>query len=346
MTRHYCTYFDHHYMPYGLAMVESLLRWEPDAIVWVLCLDEATQRFLRTLPAPIVRTISLSELEEHDPELAQTRANRSRVEYIFTLSPCLPRFLFQQYPDIRLLTYVDADFYFFSSPEPVFEELGTGSVLITPHDFPPWLEDLNRTGRYNVGVLSFRRSSEAMSCLEWWRDRCLEWCYDKVEPGRYADQKYLDEWPHRFSSVRVCGHPGVNAAPWNWMNRRWSRHDRQLLVNGLPLVAFHFSSLRRRSRRRVDPHQLTYGVMPFRLRNRLYRPYLEAVDCWTDKVSEQLAVQTREQPVQRFTRSRLRSLLAEVLFGAVWTRHASYWFAWSLGLGRWSARVLRRFGAT
>jgi hypothetical protein len=39
MVRHYCTYFDHHYFPQGMAMMESLRKVQPEARFTVLGLS-------------------------------------------------------------------------------------------------------------------------------------------------------------------------------------------------------------------------------------------------------------------------------------------------------------------
>ena len=52
--------------------------------------------------------------------------------------------------------------------------------------------------------------------IAWWRDRCLEWCFNRVEEGRFGDQKYLDSWPDLFSeSVHVLTQKERTVAPWN-----------------------------------------------------------------------------------------------------------------------------------
>ena len=133
---------------------------------------------------------------------------------------------------------------FFHDPEPLLAELRDGSALVVPHRAPPG-EDWERTrGAFNAGFVAFRRSPETSAILEWWRERCLEWCFDRVEPGRFCDQMYLDEWPRRFSGVRILGNLGGGLAPWNASQHRLSMRDGHVwLDDSVPLVFFHFQSL-------------------------------------------------------------------------------------------------------
>jgi hypothetical protein len=51
---------------------------------------------------------------------------------------------------------------------------------------------------------------------KWWEDRCLEWCYARVEDGKFGDQKYLDEWPIRFEKeVHILENKELVLGPWN-----------------------------------------------------------------------------------------------------------------------------------
>ena len=72
----------------------------------------------------------------------------------------------------------------------IHDALNDRSVLIVEHRFPQGQGDPASYGTYNVGILGFRNDAAGRACLQWWRERCLEWCYDRVEAGKYADQKY------------------------------------------------------------------------------------------------------------------------------------------------------------
>ncbi|HMQ34137.1 MAG TPA: hypothetical protein PKD53_25615, partial [Chloroflexaceae bacterium] len=276
--RYFCTYFDRGYLRRGLALYSSLRRHCPAFRLWALCLDEASHRVLTAMALPGVEPIALTELEGGDAELLRVKGDRSRVEYYFTLTPALPLYIFERWPEVSLITYLDADLYFFADPRPLFDELGGGSVAITPHRFSRRLRHYESHGRYNVGWVSFRRDASGLACLRWWRERCLEWCYDRAEPGRFADQKYLDEWPRRFAGVVVIRQRGANLAPWNIADATITAAGDEVRVDGDPLIFFHFHGLRQ-PRSRIYNHQLyLYKTRPSPLLlRRIYGPYIRAL---------------------------------------------------------------------
>ena len=338
---HYCTYFDRGFLAQGLALGRSLAAHDPAAVLWVLALDDFTAQVLRALGEPALRAVTLAELEAGDPALAAAKANRSRVEYYFTLSPCWPRWLLQSRPEIDRLVYVDADMLFFSSPQPVWQELVQGSILLCAHRFPAFLAHYEKHGRYNVGVLGWKRDAAGLACLEWWRERCLEWCYDRLEPGRYADQKYLEEWPQRFAGVVECRHPGVNLAPWNWMSHRLVVTPAALTVDGQPLVVFHFARFRAQCGDWWwQSGQLDYAVMPWSVRQAIYGAYWQALQSAGRALGRIAPDWNGERLPARLSRDFWRTLPLRLLFGSDWLRLGGTFVSGRLGLGRCSGRVL------
>jgi hypothetical protein len=130
-----------------------------------------------------------------------------------------------------------------------------------------------------VGRLTYRRDERGLACLRWWRERCLEWCHDRVEAGRFAEQKYLDDWPERFPGVVVLRHPGASLAPWNLETHRLTVHEQGVRVDGEPLVFYHAHGLHYGGGGTPDLGLDQYGVAPTDLlRQHVYGPYLRALD--------------------------------------------------------------------
>lgn len=276
--RYFCTYFDYNYCSLGLALYESLRRHCPSFQLWILCLNEEARAFLSGLALPHVHLISLAEFEFGDLPLQHAKTNRSLIEYYFTCTPSLPLFVLRQAPEADLVTYLDADLFFYADPAQVYSEVGTASIAIIGHRFSKTLGHMEENGIYNVGWLSFRRDANGLACLQWWREQCLAWCHMRHEPGRYADQKYLDTWPQRFQNVKVITHKGANLAMWNLANYRISRRADQVLIDGEPLLFFHFHGLRRPRRWIFSLNAPYYLVRPTPIIARhIFTPYVETL---------------------------------------------------------------------
>jgi hypothetical protein len=275
--REFCTLFDSAYLFKALALYDSLEHHCESFHLTALCFDEEAERILGLLSLPHLSVIPLAELERADPGLVAAKVDRNRFEYCCTTTPALPLHLLETRPELAEMTYLDADLFFFSDPEALFAELGDASVLITPHRFSPYLRHYEANGIYNVQFMTFRRDENGLAALRWWHARCLEWCYLRFEDGKFADQKYLDDWAERFDGVHVLRHPGGGLAPWNLDRYELHSYDGQVLVDGEPLVFFHFHRVRMRLDGAYDSHAPGY-LSSSAADELIYRPYLAALD--------------------------------------------------------------------
>lgn len=225
-------------------MAQSLLASETDCQLYIFAFDERCETALRAWNHPRVIVVSLSDFEHDD--LLSVKASRTVSEYCWTctsfvIDHCL------RTDGLDHCTYIDADLFFFASPRPLLEEMGSRSILITPHRYTPEYDQSRTSGIYCVQFVTFKADSDGLHALAWWKEACLAWCFARVENGRFGDQKYLDDWPERFKGVHVLEHIGGGVAPWNVQQYRISSVGGKLHVHQgegcWPLIFYHFHNM-------------------------------------------------------------------------------------------------------
>jgi hypothetical protein len=238
----FCTIVTSEYLPKVLALYLSLKKNAAGFHLWICCMDYFVYDILNKINLSNVTLITLENIE--DNELLSIKSYRYTHEYCWTLKAPLILHIFKYYKDIDSLLYIDADTYLFSSPEKLFSRLKNFSVLLTMHNFNNDFKCLySKKGYYNAGIIGFRRDSNALRCISWWRDRCIEWCYDKIEDGKFGDQKYLMQFRKRFDGVYRERMVGANAAMWNLNEHSIREHQGKVQVNEKDLIFYHFSAL-------------------------------------------------------------------------------------------------------
>lgn len=278
-SKHFCTLFDKNYLLRGLALYQSLMQHCKDFTLWILCLDEQTHDLLKKMQLAQIKLIRLSEFEGVNSDLLAVKSGRSTLEYYFTCTPVLIKHVIQEIGTRAAVTYLDADLFFYSDPQPVFDELAYGSTLIIASNFPEQLKKCEIYGKYNVGLLTFINDDAGLSCLEWWRQSCLEWCFDQLEYQRYADQKYLDQFQSRFSRVVVSEQAGAGLAPWNWTSCSVDKASNKIVIGEQPLIFFHFHKFKVLNSWACDPCTLgdEYGMPSVAARKLLCQPYIKSL---------------------------------------------------------------------
>lgn len=272
----FCTLFDRNYLFRGLALYRSLERHAGKFTLFVLCMDDESFGTLSRLRLPNARPVRLAEFE--DAALLQAKKTRSPLEYYWTCTPSLPLFVLEREPRADVVTYLDSDLFFYADPGPLFEEMGSASVMIHEHRFPPRLGHLAKHGRYNVGWVSFRRDDRGLAVLRRWREQCIDWCYHRPEEGRLGDQSYLDTWTRDFDRVHVMRHNGGGLAPWNIEQYAiTNRPDGRVFVDGDPLIFYHFHGVRTFEDGSIQRTHDAYRLRPADIRL-VYDPYAVALE--------------------------------------------------------------------
>ncbi len=319
---HFCTLFDQNYLLRGLTLYRSLAQHTPNFMFYVLCLDKNTYATVSKLQQENIKAIKLEEIETWDIRLKQAKINRSQVEYYFTLSPALPLFLLETKKEIEIITYLDADLFFYQSPEPIYEELGNKSILIVEHRFPKDLEHFAVHGKFNVEYQSFRRDEEGIACLTKWHEQCLDWCYDRIEGDKFADQKYLDEWPSLYKNLVVLQHKGAGLAPWNWSQYKFEiDKNNKLKVDGHSLIFYHFHGIKILTPCFIYHGMHAYKVMPKKYLNWFYVDYISQMkqtEHWLklQKLGEfKIDAEEQIRAINKYKIKRLYHLIKKYLMG-------------------------------
>jgi len=274
----FCTKFDHRYLDRGLALYDSVRKHAPESEFDVLALSKECEQFLQKLNASHLNVISLDDMMTREVELYPLRDSRSATDFIFTLTPFLCAQSLGHARDGETVVYVDADSMLFGPPALLDEMCGSYEVAVTPHNFSNHHKHKAKAGLYNTGWTAFRHSTNGIKCVEWWREKCLEWCHDRVEKDRFADQKYIEHFSDVVSNVYAIPHPGFNCAPWNASYRRFSKKGAQVCVDGVPLVHFHFSHAKRLTKHILATRLAQqYVIKAQSLRRHVYSPYATAL---------------------------------------------------------------------
>lgn len=275
--RYFCTYFDENFISNGRALIYSIQKYHKNFHIYVCAMSAKAEKILKFLNLSNLTIVNKIQLEKYETKLRPLKQKRSRIEYYFTCTPILISYLLKNH-NLPYLEYIDADMFFFSSSKKVFQNLQNVSVAITPHRFARTKDIHEKYGRFNVGWMFFRNDKSGWKCLNWWSSQCLKWCFDRIEGKKYADQKYLDEFPEKFSKVASISINGFNEAPWNVDPKKVIIKNGNIYVSRSKLILFHFSGLKRLFWRIYDPCWSDYKIIPtHNLVCFIYRKYLNTL---------------------------------------------------------------------
>jgi putative methyltransferase (TIGR04325 family) len=287
VTRHYCTYFDHNYLPRALLMIESLRAQRADFRLHVVPLSGLCARILEQLALPEITVTDVAAIEARYPELLTVKAARSPIEYIFTLTPFMPTYWMAVTPGLTEITYLDADLFFYADPELMFAHIGDRSIAIIPHRFSVDHLDDRIYGTFNVGWITYRATDEGLRCLAEYQRDCIDWCYDRVEGDRYGDQRYLDRWPERYRDLAIVLLKGANAAFYNADNYQFGERDGRFWCDDETLIFYHYHGVYlQNDGSYFVQYPRIHGAAESPLIRRLYRPYLARLIAATQALRE------------------------------------------------------------
>ena len=270
------THFDINYAARAIAMISSAERNSSQEICWkVLALDLETFDLLKKLDAP---NIQIFNVEQIGPELKMVQISRTHKEFCWSAGAIFLDFVLKNNLTTPFVGYIDADCYFFGDISSCISELGNDkNIAAHAHNFSKKRQHWEKSvGKFNVGLVIGRKSTELAKCIQTWKDEVLESCTSDTSTGNFGDQKYLDSWPIRYKGFVELRSRGVGLAPWNIDHLKLSNSRSGMTVNNDDLIFYHFHGVHQ-----VIDSKFCTMLEPARgytitrkVRQRLYLPYI------------------------------------------------------------------------
>jgi hypothetical protein len=272
MSLAYATILDSRYLSRGLTVYASIARHEPSALFVLYCMDDLAATLARSLALPNCRVFTESEFA---PEaLRNVRPQRSVAEYCWTSKPFVLAHLLSVTPSLEWVAYLDSDMMTFGDLGGQLLGVADADFMLSPHRFSDDFAHYAPTvGGFNAGFAAFRNSAVGNDAIAMWSRLCLESCSVAITETTYADQRYLDDLIAAFPSGCASDHPGLNAAPWNIGRYRVTEDDGAVLLDGWPLLLYHYQGLHLLHPRWVDLYAGDLRLDPT-IRRLIYDPYL------------------------------------------------------------------------
>lgn len=286
----FCTLFNSRYLDKGLVLFDSLLTNVKNFKLYVVAFDSKCFEVLSQYAGEHLIVISLEEFES--PKLLEAKGNRTAREYCWTCSCYTIKHVLEHYHE-KCCTYIDADMFFYRSPQILFEEIEKDKcdVSIIRHGFTDVWENrriIRFAGEYCVEFNTFYATENGLNVLNWWCERCFECCTEKMDGVHFGDQKYLDQFKKLFPGIHIIQHQGAGVAPWNLarflLDTNGSTENEIILKEKRtnqtwPLIFYHFQNIDYISDKEIDIGM--YLLYPKNvskvLRDTIYLPYLKRI---------------------------------------------------------------------
>ena len=247
----YYSAFSKEYLHKGLVLYQSMKKHDKDFTFFFICLDDGTKLLMDELNYDRLIAIDIKDLERYDKEVAEVRSKREDKTYAWLIKAAAPFYIFDLYPELEHLLWVDGDTEFLSDPKPIYEEWGESSILLSEEKFTGEYRELSELyGYYNAGLIGFKRDPVGLAALSYYRNKLIECNFDEYK-GSWNDQLYITDWPQRFGSIAVIKNIGINLTPFInyyrcFKEKGWviNRRDDGIYINDHKIVLYHCMAFR------------------------------------------------------------------------------------------------------
>jgi hypothetical protein len=222
---HFCSVADSKFSRNIVALNRSLKKYDLDYSLHLLCLDK--EIYQKVNDTNIIK-YDFDIFLTNNPELQECRNNKpsrealinsganyelaSKIQFIWSLSSYFTHYCLNFLSTNSGVIYVDSDIYFFDNWKKIYYHTDNISVGLVEHRIPFH----HNNGKYNVGILYFKKDQAGLECSKFWKN-CLLTQNHKYfsEYGDCGDQKYLELFPLLFPNVVSLDKFFGHLAPWN-----------------------------------------------------------------------------------------------------------------------------------
>jgi glycosyltransferase involved in cell wall biosynthesis len=248
------------YVSYARTVLNSVAKLHPEYALFLCLADEPGNGFdMDGEPFMIVPSSALDI-----PCFLDMTVRYDVLEFNTAVKPFMFQWLYDS-TEVDNVIYFDPDLHLYQRLDDLTAELDKGAAaVLTPHLCGPLVRDgclpddqsMLQAGVFNLGFIATRRSEESRSFIDWWGEKLRTGARVDLAKGLFTDQKWCDLAPCFMPNLKVLHDPGYNAAYWNLAQRELTLDDDgKCLVNGRPLVFFHFSGINPTKIEQVSKHQ-------------------------------------------------------------------------------------------
>jgi hypothetical protein len=245
---HFYTSVNINYLPKARVLAKTLKEHNPDAYFSLVLYDILPESF-RLSDEPFDEVVTTESLRLPVDNLNTWTFKHNPTELGTAIKgQALVNFLKRS----EKVVYLDPDIMVFHKLDELEKLLDDYCCVLTPHQLSPDYNTIAIVGNeigsmlrgsYNFGFYALNNSYNGMRIAAWFRDRLLEYCFDDVPNGLFTDQRWGNLIPAMFENVCIWRNFGANVATWNITNRMVTLEDNRYLVNGSPLLFYHFSGI-------------------------------------------------------------------------------------------------------
>ncbi len=240
----FVSYFSKEYVISALASMQSAVTNNPGSHGMLVCIDQEGQELLNELSiSSNLSIVPFGQLKRSKSEFERFMLSRTKFEALVSIKPTLLNEISQYISEDQHYIYLDTDVYFFNSIDDFLLENKQSSFIVFQHMYKDEQQKYP-FGKFNAGLVILKKNNYSARILTEWSKLCSEWCFLRTEPGRYADQGYLDNLAH-YESALGAKSTSINLGMHYPLTRqKLKRNDEKILINQELLICFHFHGLR------------------------------------------------------------------------------------------------------